>query len=270
MVTGRRIRLPQANRSKSSVPKQRSWPCNQTEPRDERRSASSSRSSIASTTHRPIETCSFNSTMKMANGRRLEARCSRCWPPRLITPATSPTPFALSYDMANTTTQGPCWSSWKNFAPQADQTVELRARMLEARGNSKEAVSLLLGWIKPRPNQAFDTALLLEQLGELAAAEEVYRKHAAESRTPQAALALAGFLARRNHLVECSTSARQPGGLTHPRPSLKPWSRCSTRPQSTTRSAAARAVARKGAAEKPEGRPLAFPPRQCPEPPRRL
>src|SRR5208337_3007805 len=90
----------------------------------------------------------------------------------------------------------------EKLRPQADQTVELRARMLEARGNSKEAVSLLLGWIKPRPNQAFDTALLLEQLGELAAAEEVYRKHAAESRTPQAALALAGFLARRNHLVE--------------------------------------------------------------------
>ncbi len=90
----------------------------------------------------------------------------------------------------------------EKLRPHADQTVELRARMLQARGNSKEAVSLLLGWMKQRPNQAFNTGLLLEQLGEIAAAEEVYRNHAAESRTPQAALALAGFLARRNHLAE--------------------------------------------------------------------
>jgi len=90
----------------------------------------------------------------------------------------------------------------EKLRPHADQTVELSARMLEAKGNSKEAVSLLLGFCKERPNQAFDTALLLEQLGELAAAEEVYRKHSALSRTPQAALAFAGFLARRNRLVE--------------------------------------------------------------------
>jgi tetratricopeptide (TPR) repeat protein len=90
----------------------------------------------------------------------------------------------------------------EKLRPLAGETFELRARMLQSSGKSKEAVFLLLGWIKERPNQALNTALLLEQLGEVAAAEGVYRAHAAQSRTPQAALALAGFLARRNQLAE--------------------------------------------------------------------
>ena len=84
--------------------------------------------------------------------------------------------------------------------------------MLEAKGNSKEAVSLLLGLSKERPNQAFDTALLLEQLGELAAAEEVYRKHTALSRTPRQLWHSPASWPAGIVLSKRSTSARQPGG----------------------------------------------------------
>ncbi len=52
------------------------------------------------------------------------------------------------------------------------------------------------------PDQVLLIAQLLEEIGEFAAAEERFRKLAAVSPRPAAALVLAGFLGRRNRLPE--------------------------------------------------------------------
>jgi tetratricopeptide (TPR) repeat protein len=86
--------------------------------------------------------------------------------------------------------------------PAALEIVDLRARLLKAKGNANEAVALLNKLIKEQPSQARNAAMLLEEFGEVAAAEEAYRLDAGPAREPEAPLVLAGFLARHNHLAE--------------------------------------------------------------------
>jgi tetratricopeptide (TPR) repeat protein len=95
-----------------------------------------------------------------------------------------------------------CLARLEQAAPGAAPIVELRARLLVARGSAREAASLLKRLIKEKPEQAGGAALLLEELGQTVAAEKFFRQRAAQSRPPEAILLLAGFLGRRNRVAE--------------------------------------------------------------------
>jgi tetratricopeptide (TPR) repeat protein len=86
--------------------------------------------------------------------------------------------------------------------PRAYRTVELKARALKARGNAGEAVALLKANTGEGADRDRSVAALLEELGQPAAAEELYRRGAARSRRPEDSLVLAGFLSRQNRLPE--------------------------------------------------------------------
>ena len=90
----------------------------------------------------------------------------------------------------------------EKIEPQSDLTVEIKARVLKAKGNSKDAVALLLNLIRQQPAKAGTAALLLEQIGEFVAAENAYRIYSAQSRGPEPYLPLASFLARQNRISE--------------------------------------------------------------------
>ncbi len=90
----------------------------------------------------------------------------------------------------------------EKIEPQSDRTVEIKARLLKAKGNPREAVALLSNLVKQTPAKAATAALLLEQMGELVAAEDAYRTCAAQSRLSEPYLPLASFLARQNRISE--------------------------------------------------------------------
>ena len=82
------------------------------------------------------------------------------------------------------------------------RTLELKARLLAARGRSGEVIPLLKHAVDESANRAGHIARLLEELGHVAATEELIRKFVSQSREPQATLVLAAFLGRRNRLKE--------------------------------------------------------------------
>jgi Tfp pilus assembly protein PilF len=86
--------------------------------------------------------------------------------------------------------------------PDALATLVLRVRLLKATGNAADAVSLVTG--KANGTQAPLAALaqLLEEIGEVAPAEVLYRKLAEQTKKPADALQLARFLGRNNKATE--------------------------------------------------------------------
>jgi tetratricopeptide (TPR) repeat protein len=86
--------------------------------------------------------------------------------------------------------------------PDAIETTELRARVLKAGGEPSQAVDLLQQYAR-KPGALLDlAAALLEDLGQPAEAEAMYRRYVAATKAPEAPLALARFLARRKRLPE--------------------------------------------------------------------
>ena len=85
--------------------------------------------------------------------------------------------------------------------PGSLRTVEIQARLLKAKGRGDEAAALLVAHAQGRADDVGRVALLLDQLGQ-AAAEEMYRRHAAESRQPGSVLALAEYLGRHGRVPE--------------------------------------------------------------------
>jgi tetratricopeptide (TPR) repeat protein len=85
--------------------------------------------------------------------------------------------------------------------PQAFSTIELEARALKAENNDRELKTRLQQWLKDHKVDAGRIAGLLEALGHLAEAEELYRKDR-ESRRPESKLALAAFLGRHGRLAD--------------------------------------------------------------------
>src|SRR5262249_31908156 len=61
-------------------------------------------------------------------------------------------------------------------APHNFETIELRARVLHANAKTQEAVSFLKTYAQEKDAKPDFAARLLEQLGQLAEAEELYRK----------------------------------------------------------------------------------------------
>ena len=86
--------------------------------------------------------------------------------------------------------------------PRAYQTIDLRARLLQARGKTDEAVRLITSYAGDKGADLARAAVLLEDLGHAPAAEPLYRRFAAISKAPEAVLALALYLARRQKVKE--------------------------------------------------------------------
>jgi tetratricopeptide (TPR) repeat protein len=88
--------------------------------------------------------------------------------------------------------------------PGAPGVFGLRARALVAQKKPDEAVALVRDLATKRPDQALAAALLLEQLGQAAPAEELLRRYveANHASEPRADLALAEFLGRQGRLKE--------------------------------------------------------------------
>jgi predicted Zn-dependent protease len=76
-------------------------------------------------------------------------------------------------------------------------TVELKARVLHDSGEVAKAVAFLHEYSQTKDAQLDFVARLLEEYGEYAEAEIVYRRLAADVPTPESALAFAEFLGRR-------------------------------------------------------------------------
>ncbi len=81
--------------------------------------------------------------------------------------------------------------------PTAFRTVSLRARLRKAQGRAAEAAALLRDHAGARPDDLVSAAVLLEELGEDASAEELYRHGAASTGRPAFLLAAAVCLARQ-------------------------------------------------------------------------
>jgi tetratricopeptide (TPR) repeat protein len=90
----------------------------------------------------------------------------------------------------------------EKLQPQSFQTVELKARLLAAQGKGNEAAALLKAYTSDKADLLGPFAGLLSELGQLDAAEAMYRESVARSKRPEAVLVLAEFLAQRKRLRE--------------------------------------------------------------------
>jgi tetratricopeptide (TPR) repeat protein len=91
------------------------------------------------------------------------------------------------------------------FAPPESRDrllVEIRAVLLQKRGQKVEAVETVREYAKTRGADLGLAARLFETLGDTEAAEKLFRQHATASQQPEPTLALVGFLRRRNRPQE--------------------------------------------------------------------
>lgn len=109
--------------------------------------------------------------------------------------------------------------------PDALRTAVLRARLLAARGDAPAAAALLADRARAHPGEALPIAASLERLGQAGAAGSLYRAAAAPPGRPEAALALAGFLARHGGPAEALELC------------VRAWANC--RPEDVARATAA-------------------------------
>ncbi len=86
--------------------------------------------------------------------------------------------------------------------PKSWRTLELKARLLRARGEGAALADLVRDHAREPGADAVRAAALLEELGQPAAAEALFRKHHAESGKPRSGLPLAEFLGRQRRTAE--------------------------------------------------------------------
>jgi tetratricopeptide (TPR) repeat protein len=86
----------------------------------------------------------------------------------------------------------------RKVEPDTLRTLRLEGLVLKARGKSDAVVSPLQKFASANPEQATTVAALLDDLGQPAAAEELFRKATAAARRPEDVLLLAIFLGRQN------------------------------------------------------------------------
>ncbi|TMQ32698.1 MAG: hypothetical protein E6K70_17105 [Planctomycetota bacterium] len=97
--------------------------------------------------------------------------------------------------------------------PDSARTLGLKVRLLKSQDLADDAATLLKAYIqKPGANLGV-AAGLFEEVGQLALAEELFRKTAAQVKEPMSSLALAAFLGRHDHYDEalalCLRAAEQ-------------------------------------------------------------
>jgi Tfp pilus assembly protein PilF len=87
--------------------------------------------------------------------------------------------------------------------PNSWRTVQATARLKTQQGDATSAVGLVKKFAKEAGGEAMmSAALLLEELGQNSAAEELYRQYLATSKLPESALALATHLAKQGKFDE--------------------------------------------------------------------
>ena len=82
--------------------------------------------------------------------------------------------------------------------PATLRTLSLKALLLHNQGMGAEAVPFLRELAKEDPDNVRPVALLLEQIGQVNAAEEMYRGYVSQVQQPERVLVLAAFLGRQN------------------------------------------------------------------------
>jgi tetratricopeptide (TPR) repeat protein len=96
----------------------------------------------------------------------------------------------------------PWVSKLEKLQPDLFQTLELKARVLKARGKGQEVTELVKRYARRPDANLRRAASLLEQLDQAGDAEELYRRYRRESKAPDATLVLAEFLGRQKRLRE--------------------------------------------------------------------
>ena len=97
---------------------------------------------------------------------------------------------------------GPWLQKLEKLDPSARQTAELKARLAVAEGRAGDAARIVVDFARGRPAEALPAALLLESLGRLAEAEDLFRQFASKGQTAEAGLPLAAFFGRRARVDE--------------------------------------------------------------------
>jgi tetratricopeptide (TPR) repeat protein len=99
----------------------------------------------------------------------------------------------------------------EKLQPEALRTVFFQAQLLKARGDRPGAVALLkkqaasphvVAQSETAPQRMLRVAQLIEELGEAAEAEGLYRRYVGQSKEPEAALILAQYLGRRLRVAD--------------------------------------------------------------------
>jgi tetratricopeptide (TPR) repeat protein len=86
--------------------------------------------------------------------------------------------------------------------PSAYGTLEIKARVLASQGQGKQAAALLQAYARNHEDRLAAVAQLLEQVGQTAAAKEMYEQYVAKAKLPESVLLLAQFLGRQGELTK--------------------------------------------------------------------
>ncbi|MCI0743396.1 MAG: tetratricopeptide repeat protein [Gemmataceae bacterium] len=104
----------------------------------------------------------------------------------------------------------PYLAQLEKIRPEAYGTLQLRTRLLHAEKKTDQAVALLRKHVDDKPQSVGPVAVFLEELGQIAAAEEMYRKLVDRGEHPEHVLVLATFLGRQKRVDDalklCATA----------------------------------------------------------------
>jgi tetratricopeptide (TPR) repeat protein len=90
----------------------------------------------------------------------------------------------------------------ERLQPRAFRTLAVSALMLKAQGKASDASERLTAYARENPGEARRVAGLLEELGAVGAAEQIYRREIARPDRPRGRLELALFLGRQGRIDE--------------------------------------------------------------------
>ncbi|MBI3411170.1 MAG: tetratricopeptide repeat protein [Planctomycetes bacterium] len=90
----------------------------------------------------------------------------------------------------------------ENCLPNSFHTLRPKALLLAGRNQGEQAVPFLTQFTRTKPETVPAVAALLEEIGQIDAAETMLRNYAEKGDTPHGAILLAAFLGRRNRLDE--------------------------------------------------------------------
>ena len=91
----------------------------------------------------------------------------------------------------------PLLAKLEELYPTASATLDIKVRLLAAQGKGQKVVELLTQYAEKNEDKLLPVALLLEELKQPKAAEDVLRQYVAKSKVPESPLVLAQFLGRQ-------------------------------------------------------------------------
>ena len=99
----------------------------------------------------------------------------------------------------------------QELEPNAFLTITMQAAVFQARGLGAQAVQILETFARRKDADLVEVAAALEELGQVAAADGMYRRHFAAQPQPEALLARARFLGRQKRVAEALALCEQAG-----------------------------------------------------------